>query len=106
MREIDVAAGENDAELGFGAVATSGEIECGDCAGFQEWGDCYRGRRLNHDFEAFPNEAHRVDDFGFRDAEDSGEVFAEDGKGARRERGAEAVSDGVGGVDGLQRAGS
>ena len=43
--------------------------------------------------------------FGLGDAEDAREIFAKDGEGARGKRGAEAVGDGVGGVDGLQRAG-
>src|ERR1700685_3983443 len=105
MGEVDVAAGEDYAKLWFSTVGAGGEIQGSNGAGIEKRGDCDGGGWLDDDFEALPDEAHGGDDFGFGDAEDSGEIFAEDGECARGERGTEAVGDGVGGIDGLHGAG-
>ena len=42
--EVYVAAGEDDTELWCSTVRAGGEIQGGDCAGFQKGRDCYCGR--------------------------------------------------------------
>ena len=102
--EVDVAAGEDDADFWRSAIGAGWEIEARGCSWLQERGDGYGAAGLDDDFHAFPDEAHRGDDFFFGDEKDAVEMFAQNREGARGERGAETVGDGVAGVEGLESA--
>ena len=91
--EVDVAAGEDYAELWRGGVAAGREVEGGYGAGLEERGDGYGGGWLDDDFHALPDGAHGGDDFFFAGEQDALDVVAQDGEGARGERGAQAVGE-------------
>src|ERR1700759_953034 len=101
MRQVDVSTGKNHTEFWFAPVSAGGEIQRRDRARLKERSDGDRGARLDDNFEALPDKTHGGDDLGLGDAKDSREIFAEDSERAWRERSAEAVGDGVGGVERL-----
>ncbi len=103
--EVNVAAGEDDAEFWRGAVGAGGKMESGDGAWLQQGSDGYGAAGLDDDFHALPDEAHRGDDFLFGDEDDPIEMLSENREGARGQGRPEAVGDGVAGVDGLESAG-
>src|SRR5215470_11107582 len=95
MAEIEIAAGEDDANLfPFRADTTKNGWSGGDGT-----------RRLDDKLHAFPEEKHGGDDLAFVHQRDLIDEFTEDGEGERAERGTQAVCHGVGGGRGLDFAG-
>ena len=71
----------------------------------QQRSDGYRAGRFDDDFHALPDQARGGDDFCFAHEQNSGNAFAQNGEGAGGEGRAQAIRDGVAGLEGLQRAG-
>ena len=103
--EVDVSAGENHAEFGRAAVGTIRKVQGRNNAGFQErrYGD--GAGRFDDDFHTFPNEAGGGDDFFFGDQKNAIDIFSKNRESARGEGSAQAVSDGVAGIERLQSSG-
>ncbi len=103
--QVYISAGENHAEFGGAAVGTIRKIQRSDDARFQKRRDGHGAGRFDDDFHALPDEARGGNDFFLADQENAIAIFAENGEGARREGSAQAVGDGVAGIERLQSSG-
>ncbi len=56
-REVHVAAGEDDTELGSGAVRAAWQVEGSDDPWLEQGGNSDGARRFDDDFHAFPDQA-------------------------------------------------
>ena len=90
MIEVDVATAEDDANELIGE--TVGVVE--------QDGDGDGGRGFDNELHALPDEAHGVDDLGLGHSQNFGYALLDDGKGKLAERGAKAVGDRRGILDG------
>src|SRR5260370_40177287 len=102
-RKVHVPAGKDHAEFLGVAVGASWQIQGSNDTWPEQRGNGDGARWLNDDFHAFPNQRRRRNNLLFADEEDAIHVTPQDGKRSRRERGAQAVGDGVAGVLRLQR---
>ena len=105
MQEVDVAAGEDDTELWRFAVGSRREHQAETQPGFRSGAIATADDGSMMIFRRSQRRRIADDDLFFGDAKNAGELFAKDRERARRERCAQAVGDGVGGVNRLQRSG-
>src|SRR5580693_1382707 len=99
--EVDVSSGEDNSQFGRHTVGTRRQVEIGNGSRPKKWSNGYRATRLNDDFHAFPDQPHRSDDLFFAYEKDAVKMTPQDRKRPRGQRSAQAIGDGVAGIERL-----
>src|SRR5712671_3822731 len=101
-RQVHVAAGEDYAQLWSRAIAPLRQPEACYSARLKERSNGYSRRGFNDDFHSLPDGAHGSDHLFFAGQQDPLDIVAQNGERSRCERGPQAVSNGIAGLQRLQ----